>query len=87
MKAREYRPAFFDGFENKECEFETIDDIVKQLDTVNIQDGWHFEVCSRGYDTSWTYALISISDDFKEWWVVAFLTGNPDLPIRTGHKK
>ena len=81
MKIRQYRPAYFEGFETKEAEFETLEEL-EAIPFVRAHTGQadhhrlsltrsHWGVCS----------LMAEFDGGRKWLVVGFITGGrPDLP-------
>lgn len=73
MKIRQYRPAFFEGFENETCEFSTLEEM-KYIPWV------------KGFTEIKNFHRFSYSDNHlmaeyregKEWWVVGTLSEIPE---------
>jgi len=78
MKIRQYRPAFFEGFETETAEFSTIEELeaipfVKRH--TNAAD--HHRLSLTRDNT-----LMAEFQGGKRWLVVGFITeGRPDLPL------
>jgi hypothetical protein len=79
-KIRQYRPAFFDGFENQTVEFNSIEELIK-IDWVDgctkeiggkYDKKFHqFSICKERGDTEST--LMAEYNDGFTWWVVGFI--------------
>jgi len=77
MEIRQYRPAFFEGFENAIAEFNTTDDLraIPFVQQHTKGDGHHR--LSLTDDNT----LMAESDEGKRWFVVGFIEGGrPELP-------
>lgn len=94
IRIREYRPAYFEGFENKEFSFESAFCLRDHLDGL---DNWHHKGRKLEWMLSWTEGknptgrvIMAVYDDNKEWWVYARVVegaGNVGLPVWDGPPK
>jgi len=74
MIARQYRPAFFEGFENEEIEFSTIDELL-HIDWIrNFYDGVFLKwtLSDRNETSKWLFA-VSVSGGEVQWWCAAII--------------
>lgn len=73
MIIRQYRPAFFEGFETEECSFETVEELFQIPWIENFTKRDDFHQFSRADEM-----LMAEYKEGKEWWVVGRFLGNPD---------
>lgn len=76
IHVRQYRPAFFEGFENWEGEVETLEELL----AIDFIKHWasgpefsRFSLSHPGFFESELYNLMAEIRDNEEWWVVALL--------------
>jgi len=86
MLVTQYRPSFFEGFENEVNELDTVAEILK-LDYIkkwSMHNDFHqFSASPHGEkDGIKIYTLIAEFNEGRVWWVVAYIesTTVPDLP-------
>jgi len=85
MKVRQYRPAFFEGFENWEGQVNSWPELValKWVENFALQPKFRqFSLHRHYYDepdgvVSWHH-LMAEYDDGREWWIVANLIGTKE---------
>jgi hypothetical protein len=88
IRFRQYRPAFFEGFEDEEGSVSTLEELL----ALPFIRRWSDREANPGFtrfSVSWPYRdtypnyhhLMAEINDNKEWWVVAMLRGDHDHPI------
>jgi hypothetical protein len=79
-KIKQYRPAFFEGFKNEVCEFDSIQDLIEIPFVKNFMELPGFHQFSMSGNK-----LMASYHKGKEWWVVGFIENkNINLPIWDG---
>jgi L-rhamnose mutarotase len=86
IHVRQYRPAFFSGFETDEADVETVAELLaipfikRWVDREANPNLTRLSISSHPYIGA--YNLMAEIDNNREWWVVAILTSDePDHPI------
>jgi len=85
---KQYRPAFFEGFEDEEGYVRTVDELLAMPFIKRWSDGEASPGFTR-FSVSWPYStdypdyhhLMAEINDNQQWWVVALLKGPHDHPI------
>jgi hypothetical protein len=78
MKIRQYRPAFFEGFETETVEFSTIE----ELEAVPFVKRHASAADHHRLSLTKDNTLMAEFQGGKRWLVVGFITeGRPDLPL------
>ena len=78
-RIRQYRPAYFTGFENATVEFDGVEALLAiSFVTSFVNESFHqFSIDTTNGDN---IALMAEYDDGNKWWVVGFLDSPVDLP-------
>lgn len=72
MKIRQYRPSYFEGFENETCEFSNLEELLSIPWVKNFQSEY-FHRFSYSQNK-----LMAEYHEGKEWWVAGMLEGIPE---------
>ena len=86
LHVRQYRPAFFEGFDNWEGDVETLEELLctpfikRWADREANPDFTRFSISHYAPELE-RYHLMAEINDNATWWVVAILTGPAEHPV------